>query len=73
EIRKSNMEDNEIKYKMNEKIRNVSKLCKMEIRVKFEENETVKSTQEKIETIQKYKKIIYKTRKLENEITHRRK
>ncbi|CAG8727005.1 20704_t:CDS:2, partial [Gigaspora margarita] len=40
EIRKSNMEDHEIKYKMNEEIRNISKLCEVEIRVKFEENET---------------------------------
>ncbi|CAG8808559.1 35797_t:CDS:1, partial [Gigaspora margarita] len=54
------MEDHEVKYKMNEEIRDVGKLCEVEIRVKFEENEMVESTQEKIETIQKYKKIIYK-------------
>ncbi|CAG8732634.1 18559_t:CDS:1, partial [Gigaspora margarita] len=40
-IRKSNMEDHEIKYKMNEEIRNIGKLCEVEIKVKFEENETV--------------------------------
>ncbi|CAG8855761.1 22025_t:CDS:1, partial [Gigaspora margarita] len=70
---KSNMEDYDIKQKMNEEIRKVGKLCEVEMRVNFEELKIVETIQEKIKTIQEYKKIIYKVRKLENEIIYRQK
>ncbi|CAG8741861.1 6050_t:CDS:2, partial [Gigaspora margarita] len=40
EIRKSNMEDHDIKQKMNEEIRKIGKLCEVEMRVNFKEHET---------------------------------
>ncbi|CAG8661836.1 13262_t:CDS:2, partial [Gigaspora margarita] len=54
------MEDHDTKQKMNKEIRNVGKLCQIEIRVNFEEHEMADTIQEKIETIQEYQKMIYK-------------
>ncbi|CAG8841892.1 44640_t:CDS:2, partial [Gigaspora margarita] len=65
-VRKGNMEDHDIKQKINKEIRNVGKLCQVEIRVNFEENEIAEIIQERIEIIQEYQKMIYKARKIKN-------
>jgi hypothetical protein len=71
EIREGNIEVHKFKRKINEELRDVGKLCEVEIKVNFEEHETEETTQEKVEIIKEYQKMIYKARKLENEITRR--
>jgi len=56
---------------INEEIRDIAKLGQIEIGVDFGEQDTADIIRQKVKLLQEYQKMIYKARKLENEITHR--
>src|SRR5260364_174863 len=66
-VRKGEIGDSSSKQRINEEIQNISKLCQVEIKVKFEELDSEEKIQEKFEILQEYQKIVYKVRNLENE------
>ncbi|CAG8804830.1 37026_t:CDS:1, partial [Gigaspora margarita] len=56
---------------INEEIEEASRLSQIEIGTRISNSDTIEEKREKIEELKKYQKVIYRARKLENNMAHK--